>query len=172
MPKGKKQPRCSVKKENGYLRISIGSSGVEFTMPAGNRLQCKAVLFTLLDNGLVAASEVAKAVGLSRRRVRDLTAAMREKDLPALLDRRKGQEKDYRFTPEIKSELVQQFALNALSGQPTSGRAIAEDLQRRCEMELSERSVRLHLNKLGLVRIADSLPELLEAQKKLLRSLR
>ena len=83
-----------------------------------------------------------------------------------MLDKRRGQQKDYLFTPEVRSELVQQFALNALSGRPTSGRAIAEDLQQRCKMEVSERSVRLHLNKLGLSRIADSLPELLNTQKK------
>jgi len=164
--KKKKEPRCSVHVQQDYLQIAINVPGCKLILPADNPLQCKAVLLTFLGNGLLTTKEVARAVSLSPRRINALNTAMREQDLHALLDQRKGQKKDYRFTPEIKSELIQQFALNALSGQPTSGRAIAEDLQRRCEMELSGRAVRLHLNKLGLSKIADSLPELFEAQKK------
>ena len=70
------------------------------------------------------------------------------------------------MTPEVKSELIQQFVVNALSGGPTSGRAIAEDLQQRCEIEVSQRSVRLYLNKLGLSKLKESLPALLADQKK------
>ena len=84
----------------------------------------------------------------------------------SLIDKRQGLKKDYLFTPEVKSELILQFTLNALSGWPTSGRAISEDLEQRCGIEVSERSVRLYLNKLGLSKIADSLHELLAAQKK------
>lgn len=128
--------------------------------------QCRTVLLTLLDAKLLDIGEVARALGLSRERTRKLRKELVEGGVNAVLDKRRGQQKDYLFTPEVKSELVQQFALNALSGQPTSGRAIAEDLRQRCQMELSERSVRMHLNKLGLFRIADSLPELHKAQKK------
>ena len=70
------------------------------------------------------------------------------------------------MTPEVKSELIQQFVVNALSGWSTSGRAIAEELQQRCEIEVSERSVRLYLNKLGLPKLKESLPALLADQKK------
>ncbi len=127
---------------------------------------CRTVLLTLLDANLLEIGDVARALGLSRERTRKLRKKLVEGGVNAVLDKRAGQQQDYLFTSEVKSELVQQFALNAVSGRLTSGRAIAEDLERRCEIELSERSVRLHLNKLGLARIADSLPELLKAQKK------
>lgn len=131
-----------------------------------NPVQCRTVLLTLLNADLLDIEDVSQALGLSRERTRRLCRELAEDGVSAVLDKRRGQQADYLFTSEVKSELVQQFMLNALSGRPTSGRAIAEDLQQRCEMELSERSVRLHLNKLGLPRIADSLPELLDTQKK------
>ncbi len=128
--------------------------------------QCRTVLLTLLQAKLLDIGEVARALGLSLARTRKLHKELVEGGVDAVLDKRRGQQRDYLFTAEVKSELIQQFALNAVSGQPTSGRAIAAELQKRCEMELSERSVRLHLQRLGLSRITDSLPKLLEAQKK------
>ncbi len=131
-----------------------------------NPVLCRTVLLTLLDAKLLGIEEVSEALGLSRERVRKLRKKLIDGDVHAVLDKRKGQQKDYLFTPEIKSELVQQFAVNAISGQSTSSRTIAEDLQQRCEMKLSERSIRLHLNKLGLTRIANSLAMLVETEKK------
>jgi len=137
-----------------------------FELLRRNPTQCRTVLLTLLNANLLDIEEVSRAIGLSPERTRKLRAALVRGDVEALLDRRRGQQQDYLFTSEVKSELVQQFVLNALSGWPTSGRAISEDLQRRCDIQVSERSVRLYLNKLGLSRIAGVLPELLEAQKK------
>ena len=132
-----------------------------------NPAQCRTVLLTLLDAKLLNIEDVARALGLSRERTRKLRKELIEGGVNAVIDRRRGQQQDYLFTPEVKSELVQQFVLNVMSGWPTSGRAIAEDLQQRCEIEVSERSVRLHLDKLGLSKLKDSLPALLEDQKKL-----
>ena len=128
--------------------------------------QCRTVLLTLLDAKLLNAAQVAQALALSEERTRKLCKALKEHDVQAVLDKRQGQQKEYLVTPEVKSELIQQFALNALSGWPTSGRAIAKDLQERCDIEVSERTIRLQLHKLGLSNIADSLPQLLEEQKK------
>jgi hypothetical protein len=160
------KPPCSVRTHQEHLQLTFGVPGSKLTIPLANTLQSRAVLFTLLDNGLLAVEEVAEALALSPRRVRDLTAAMREKDLVALIDQRKGQTQDYRFTPEIKSELVQQVAVNAITGQSTSSRAIAKGLQQRCSLDLSDRSIRWHMKKLGLTRIAQTLPILVLAPKK------
>jgi hypothetical protein len=131
-----------------------------------NPIQCRTVLLTLLDANLLDIEEVSRAIGLSPERTRKLRATLAKEDVEALLDRRRGQQRDYLVTPEVKSELIQQFVVNALSGWPTSGRAIAEDLQQRCEIEVSERSARLYLNKLGLSKLKESLPALLADQKK------
>lgn len=157
---------CSVETHEAHVRVEFRVPNRELTIPLANTLQIRAVLLTLLDNGLLAVEEVARPLDLSPRRVRDLMTAMRDEDLVALFDKRKGQTKDYRFTPEIKSELVQQVAVNAITGQPTSSRAIAESLQERCSIELSDRSIRWHMSKLGLTRLAQTLPALVMALKK------
>lgn len=154
------------------LRSSDDAFIVEFEGDRRIRLlrrhqaHCRVVLLTLLDAGLLDIGDVADPLGLSRERTRKLRAQLARSGVHAVLDKRRGQQQDYLFTPEVKSELVQQFALNAVSGRRTSGRAIAEDLQQRCEIQVSERTVRLHLDRLGLSRIANSLPELLKEQKK------
>lgn len=156
---------CRLVFENDAFVVEL--DGVRrFMLLRRHPAHCRIVLLTLLDADLLEIGDVARALGLSRERTRKLRKKLVEGGVNAVLDKRAGQQQDYLFTPEVKSELVQQFALNAVSGRLTSGRAIAQDLDRRCEIELSERSVRLHLNKLGLARIADSLPELLKAEKK------
>ena len=146
--------------------VVVPDSGKRIELLRRNPAQCRTVLLTLLDANLLDIEDVSRAIGLSPERTRKLRTALVKEDVEALLDRRRGQQRDYLFTSEVKSELVQQFVINALSGWPTSGRAISKDLRRRCDIQVSERSVRQHLNKLGLSMIADSLPELLEAQKK------
>jgi hypothetical protein len=87
-------------------------------------------------------------------------------DITALIDKRKGQQQEYRFSPEVKAELIQQFVLDIVSSGKSSGKLLADHLQKRCELILSERSIRDHISKLGLSRIKKSLPDLLSALKK------
>jgi hypothetical protein len=91
---------------------------------------------------------------------------MQEGDVYSLIDKRKGQTQEYRFTPEIKAELIQQVAANSITGKPTSSRVISEQIKQRCNLSLPDRSIRLHMDKLGLSRISKSLPELVQRLKK------
>jgi hypothetical protein len=165
-PKVAKLPSCNVNVTEQNICIQFGSAEPLLEIPSANQLQAKTVLLTFLNHGLLSTNEAAEALGLSSRRVRDLNARMHENDVGALIDKRRGQLEEYRFTPEIKSELVQQFAVNAISGQSTSSRALAENLQQRCSLIVSDRSIRLQLQKLGLRRIANTLPELVAVLKK------
>ena len=56
--------------------------------------------------------------------------------------------------------------LDVVQRGKTSGKQMAEHLAERCQLELSERTVRDHVRKLGLSQIAESLPELLTGLKK------
>jgi predicted RND superfamily exporter protein len=91
---------------------------------------------------------------------------MHQADVYSLIDKRKGQIQDYRFTPEIKAELIQQVAANAITGKPTSSRAVSEQINQRCNLVLPDRTVRLHMKKLGLPKISKTLPTLVEDLKK------
>ena len=91
---------------------------------------------------------------------------MRNPDRAVLLDDRQGQIQDYVFTPETKAEVIQQFSVNAAVKTKTSSKALAEDIKARCDLDLSPRTIRLHIEKLGLSKIRQTLPKLIETFKK------
>ena len=148
------------------VSIHLASGHYSLNTPPDNSLQAKVVLLTFLNSGLVSTKETSDILGISERHTRELNYRLHDKDAYALIDKRRGQLQDYRFTPEIKSELVQQFTANAISGQKTSSRMIAEQIEKRCNLHLSDRSIRFHMQKLGLYRIVKSLPQLLSTLKK------
>jgi len=163
-----KLPKCCVNIQENNVCIQFGNIEPVMEIPKTNQLQVKTVLLTFLSSGLLSTNEVATALGLSDRRIRALSTEMHEQDVEILIDKRIGQQKDYSFNPEIKSELVQQFAVNAISGQSTSSRALANSIKERCSLNLADRSIRLHVQKLGLYRIKKTLPELVKTLKKTL----
>lgn len=158
------RPSLAVTDKN--IIIKLGCDNQTIMIPRENQLQCKVILLTFVNNGLLTTKAVADVLGLSERRIRDLNIKMHGGDIYELIDKRKGQSQDYRFTPEIKAELIQQVAANAITGKPTSSRALSQQLKERCDLVLPDRSVRLHMNKLGLPKISFSLPALVEDLKK------
>lgn len=161
-----KLPKCCVNIQKKNVCIQFGNIEPVIEIPKVNQLQIKTVLLTFLRSGLLSTSEVAIALGLSDRRIRDLSTGMYEQDIEMLIDKRIGQQQDYRFDPETKSELVQQFAVNAISGQSTSSRVLANSIKERCSLTLADRSIRLYVQKLGLYKIKKTLPELVRKLKK------
>lgn len=148
------------------VSIHLASGHHPVNIPPDNSLQAKVVLLTFLNSGLVSTKEISDILGISERHTRELNYRLHDEDAYALIDKRRGQLKDYRFTPEIKAELVQQFAVNAISGQKTSSRMIAEHIEKRCNLHLSDRSIRFHMQKLGLYKIVKSLPQIVITLKK------
>ncbi len=150
------------------LRVKSGSGNLQIDIPESNNVQKKVFLLTLLQNDLLELSEVAEALNLSRNRTLKLADILLCKDFEGILDRRQGQKKDYRFTPEVKAELIQQFVIDILTQGKTSGEQLALHLNQRCELVLSPRSILHHLSALGLTRIKTSLlANLTELKKKL-----
>ncbi len=154
----------AVTEQNVIIQLSGNNQSI--IVPRNNQLQCKVILLTFVNNGLLSAKDAAEVLGFTVRHIRDLSTKMYEADVYSLIDKRKGQIQDYRFTPEIKAELIQQVAANAITGKPTSSRAVSEQLNQRCNLVLPDRSVRLHMQKLGLLKISKSLPTLVEDLKK------
>jgi len=173
----RKSPSIKVVKTEVPLKISLDATDqnviIQFSghndsihIPRNNPLQGKVVLLTFVNNGLLSAKQVAEVLGFSVRHTRQLNTKMHEGDVDALIDKRKGQTQDYRFTAEIKGELIQQVAANTVTGKSTSSRIISEQINERCNLNLPDRSVRLHMQKLGLPKISKSLLTLVETLKK------
>lgn len=138
----------------------------QIRLPRDHAAQCRTVLLTLLDAKLLGLDEVARALGLSTERTRKLRRKLVDSDVHGILDQRRGQQQDYRMTPEVKAELIQQFVLNLSTHAGTSSKQLSEDLRKRCEIAVAERTIRQHVATLGLGDLRKSLPALLDAVKK------
>jgi hypothetical protein len=157
--------KIAMERDEQGVGVDLEGSGT-IRIPQENDLQARVVLLTLLDSGLVGTREVSEVLGLSTVQTLNLARALEREDIRGLIDKREGQKQEYRFTAEVKAELIQQFVLDIVAEGRTSGRSLSEHLLSRCELHLSERSVRDQLGKLGLSKIKESLPNLLSGLKK------
>jgi transposase len=166
LPQAETQPEpVALRIEKESLVIQVDKKK-QVVIPRSNPVQCRTVLFTFLNSGLLKVSEVAQGLGLSTERVRQLRKKLVEEDAKALIDQRQGQRQDYLVTPEVKAALIQEYVVKLLTDGRTSSERLRESLSKRCDIWIAARTIRLHLDKLGLRQIRDSLPRLIEEVKK------
>jgi hypothetical protein len=140
--------------------------GFTIELPDKNKVQQRIVLLTLLQNDVLKLKEVAVLLNLSEDRTMKLVHKLRREDVTGILDQRRGQQKEYLFTPQIKSEIIQQFVLDIVSQGKISGELLAQHLRERCSLELSPRSILYHISAMGLPQLKNSLSNYLESLKK------
>jgi len=145
--------------------INIQNENNKIIINASNQLQFKAIILSFINSGLTV-KEAGSILNLSERHIRSLEKKLQNEDITGLLDKRQGQQKDYVFTENIKSELIQQYNLNIVTGRSTSSCDIAKQVNEICNTKILERTFREHIVKLGLNKIKDSFPKLLEESKK------
>jgi hypothetical protein len=95
--------------DDSWLKVDFNVGNLLLRIPKSNSIQKRVVLLSLANNGLLSRSTVAGALGLSIDRIGKLTRNLEQEDVKGILDQRQGQRQDYRFTPEIKAELIQQW---------------------------------------------------------------
>ncbi len=128
------------------------------------------MLLTMLNSGLLSTRDVSEVLALSSVYKLNIARKLHTNDIAALIDKREGKKQEYRFTAEVKAELIQQFVLDIVAGGRVSGRLLSEHLQERLKLSLSERSIRNHIDKLRLSRIKKSVPDLLAGLKNSMSS--
>ena len=163
-PSGPSAP-C-LESDGEFLKVNIDQNAQIISIPISNHIQKRVTLLTLLNSKILKCSDVANALQLSEDRTIKLARKLRQHDVENIIDQRQGQQKEFRFTPELKSELIQQFVIDIVTEGQTSGKQLAQHLEERCQITLSSRSILHHLSKLGLGHIKSSLPQLLENAKK------
>jgi hypothetical protein len=152
--------------EERKIDIEVLSDKNRLVIGPSNYLQFKALVLSFMNSGFLSVKEVSRQLGVSERHVRDLGKNLQVGDIGTLLDKRRGQQKEYLFSEDIKAEIVQQFVVNLVSKKPTVSSKITQQVNKACRSSLSERAMRHHLSKLGLHKIKESLPKLLEDEKK------
>lgn len=146
--------------------VDFGVEGRQLVIPSQNVLQIRAVLLSMLNSGLLSSHQVAEVIGLTPAHTATLAHRLEHEDISSLIDKRQGQKADYRVTPQVKAELVQQFVVDAIAHRKVSSEAISAELKERCQMTVPARTVRHHLARIGLQTIKHTLPKLLAAAKK------
>ena len=116
---------------------------------------------------LLSVHETAAGLGISAAHCRELARKLASQDVAeALIDKRQGQQHDYRVGPEQKAEIIQQIAARAVTGHSASSEVLAEQVSERTQAALSARTIRWHIHNLGLANIKQTLPPLVAALKK------
>ena len=152
--------------EGEWINIDLGKEGEKLKIPRTNKFQFRTLLLTMLNSGILSAKQVSEYLELSDVQTRTLAKNLQEKDIRSLLDQRHGQKKNYVFNLEAKTEMIQQYIANLVNKQRTSSQAVSEDLKERCNLDLPSRTIRLHIEKMGLSKIKNSLPGLIDNFKK------
>ena len=157
-------PVC-VTEEEGYVVVDLGVGDRRLRIPAENVVELRTVILALKTSGLVSTQQAAAVLRLSQPRIGQLAKQLEAQDVAGVMDKRQGQQRDTVVDENVRQELVLQCVANAVTGRPASSEALARDLQQRCRLELSPRTVRHHLNKLGLTALAKTLPAVIETVK-------
>jgi hypothetical protein len=157
----------SARREGEWCVVAFGGDANEVKIPSAHKIQARTILLSLLNSELLSVQETASVLGVCPGHCRELAANLARGDVPdTLIDKRRGQARDYKVGPEEKAEIIQQFTACAVTGHSTSSEELARLVNERTDVGVSPRTVRWHSNKLGLAGIKKTLPELVSTLKK------
>ena len=153
-------------KDANHFVIKFLPTGVDIKIALNNIVQAKTLFLSLFNADLLSASDVSEVLGQTSSHVRELAKKLEQEDVLGLINKQRGQIKNYRMTPEAEVLLIQQFAAHAVAGKSTSSLVLAQELNKEAKVNISDRTVRVHTKKLRLATIAKSLPQLVDTIKK------
>ncbi len=155
------------KKEDG---IVVHIQKVSLFLKEDDTLARKTMAMLLVDSGALTQKRAAELTGTKPLAVSKNYQAFKEKGVAALLDKREGQKQEYRFTPQVKGELIHGYSMKALENIRPSSSMLAQHLSEVFEQPFSRRSVSYHLSQTGLSlvgpKIVEDTQRFLEEQKK------
>jgi len=159
--------QLSVITEGDSCIVTFLNSEQQIKILRKHKVHLRSVILTLLQSGLISVQMASSALGITAAHCRDLSEKLLKMDVAeVLLDKRKGQTGDLLVDPQVKAELVQQFAARSIAGYSVSGKALAAVVNDNLQTTISDRAIRWHMKKLGLMKIKKSLPNLVKSLKK------
>jgi hypothetical protein len=159
--------QVSVLLKDDYCIVIFDNTGHQLKIPQNHKVHLRSVLLSLFKANLLSIHTVSSTLGITVAHCKELATNL-EKDgaTKALVNKRNGQKHDYRVDLSVKAELIQNFAARAVTGHPISSQALTEVINDTRETAISSRTIRWHMNKLGLMKIKKTLPKLVETLKK------
>jgi len=159
--------QVSIITEGDSCLITFLYSEQQVKIPRKHKVHLRSVILTLLQAGVVSPQTASSTLGITAAHCLDLSEKLLDEDVAeVLLDKRKGQTSDLLVDLPVKAELVQQFTARSIAGYSVSGKALAEVINENLRTSISDRAVRWHMKKLGLMEIKKSLPKLVKSLKK------
>jgi Mn-dependent DtxR family transcriptional regulator len=155
--------------EERFCSVVFGGTGKKIQILRDHKVHLRTILLTLLGTGLLSIRNVAEALNITPAHCREISGKLMAEGVSnVLIDKRKGQIRDFRFRASAKAALIENFAARAVTGHPVSSQALAEIINKDTSQTsiISPRTVRWHMNKLGLMSIKKTLPELVNNLKK------
>jgi hypothetical protein len=101
----------------------------------------------MLENKLIDSRTASLVLGCTSIHAQRLNRELQSNDATVFIDKRQGQKKDYVFSSEIKSEMIQQFIANLVCHTNVSSRKLSADLKERCNLDLHSHTIRLYIAK-------------------------
>lgn len=126
----------------------------------------KVLILSLMNLDTISSKEASERLGLTPQHTRELAHKLEAGDADELIDKRQGQRQDYKFNESVKAELIQQFVFNVITGGSTGSPQLCRQINDACGSTVSERSVRIYIEKLGLNKIKHSLCDMIAGSKK------
>jgi len=140
---------------------------LNLTVDKDDQLARKVLACCLVEAGAINAAQGAEFLDYTPQAFSRLLKRYREKGSADLLDKRKGQQRDYKVDLDVKSEILYQFLKlsrqNITFSSKDIHRAVSEAFP---EKQISERTVRYHLTLLGFSQVHRRLKEELFSGKK------
>lgn len=161
-----KQLKPAVSVTDSEATVSIPES-LNITVSKDDHLARKVLAVCLVEAGAISASQGACYLGYTPQAFSRLLKRYREKGSTELLDKRRGQQRDYKVDLDVKSEILYQFLKLSSQNTTFSSRDIHRAVTKAFpEKKISERTVRYHLTLLGFSQVHRRLKEELFGGKK------
>jgi hypothetical protein len=162
-----RKPQVSVLIEADHYAITFGDMEHQLNIPKNNQIHLRSVLLSLLQANLLSVHTVSSVLGITATHCRELSSKLANDDITeVLVDKRRGQQQDFLVDLSVKAELILHFAARAVTGHSTSSQALTDLVNATNKTTISSRTIRWHMNKLGLMKIKKALPQLVKTLKK------
>jgi transposase len=130
----------------------VNISGAVISVPKHDLLARKIIGVMLAESELLSNNEGAAILDYTPQAFGRLRERYRLKGSAGLIDQRKGQQGDFKVTPDVKAALVYAICQKARDGITFTSKDLCEAINRQFpDSKISERTIRHHLTRLGLL---------------------